>query len=458
MLCLGGVRMRGHVVQAVAAVLCAWAPGATGVDYYKLLGINEFADADEIKKAYRQASLKYHPDKYSGDPAEAQAIMVQVNDAFNCLKNPATRKMYEYYENDYESMAEYESQLKKEHLKDLYLYDANVHIVWHKNKDLKLKNMTRITVLNLYHPQDQDSVKHVAEFKRFGKMAEKSPDLRAAVVNCQLDQGLCHSFWKQMGRKAVPAFLIFSSLQTDENMATDFEVWDDEKFGFPTAKELARQARKLVAHQVVQADGAFLEANVTRNPRVTDSNYTGITVWVAWLYHSARCSKTDACDKTAPAVRQLSNELKGVARIVAVDCKVYKTSCRGHLESGASVLKAFIHRGSRHFVEAFRFDVQGKEPPEASALRGAALVLRYVLKPQVNLTYPDDPFRPAAALEPEAGVELASMDPKTMRVGQLKELLANLGAKCVGCSEKADFVARVLELRGEGGAGSSGEL
>lgn len=425
------------------------------MDFYKVLDITEFADADEIKKAYRKASLKYHPDKYSGDPAEAQAMMVQVNAAFQCLKNPATRKMYEYYENDYESMAQYEEQLKEERVKDLYLYDANVHIVWQRNFDQKLKNMTRITVLNLYDPSDRDSVKQVNEFKRFGKMAEKSSDLRAAVVNCGIDQGLaiCHKFWQQMGRREIPALLIFSSLQPDETTPTDFEVWNDEKFGFPTAKEIARQARKLVSHEVVQADGAFFEANVTRNP-VREADSTALTVWIAWLYHTARCAKTDICDKTAPSVRKLSQELKGIARIVAIDCKVHKTACRGHLD-GASALKVFVHRGSKHFVEAFRFDV-GEDPPEATALRGAAMVLKYVLKPQVNLTYPANPFRPeAAAEEAAAEVDLSSMDPRKMKVSQLRELLASLGAKCVGCSEKADFVARVLELRG---GGASGEL
>jgi len=445
---------------SVAGLLFGVLHTTRGADYYRLLGITEFADAEEIRKAYRQASLKYHPDKYSGDPAEAQALMVQINDAFNCLKNPATRKMYEYYEKDYESMAEYEAQLKKSNVKDLYLYDANVHIVWSKNKDEKLKNMTRITVLNLYHPNDRDSLKHVAEFKRFGKMAEKSMDLRAAVANCEADQGFCHSFWKLMGRRQVPAFLIFSSLQTDENSATDFEVWDDEKFGFPSAKELARQARKLVAHEVVQGDGAFLEANVTRNPRVGDANHTSVTVWIAWFYHSSRCSKTDACDKTAPAVRQLSNDLRGVARIVALDCKSYKTSCRGHLDSGASVLKAFVHQGSRHFVEAFRFDGGGREEPAAAlALRGASLVLKHIVRPQVNMTYPPNPFR-LEVVEEEltTSSDLRSMDPAKMKVGQLKELIVSFGAKCVGCSEKADFVARVRELQGAGTGTATAEL
>jgi len=60
------------------------------MDYYSLLGVNKNASADEIKKAYRKASMKHHPDR-GGDEAQFKKI----NEAYDTLSDPQKRQMHD---------------------------------------------------------------------------------------------------------------------------------------------------------------------------------------------------------------------------------------------------------------------------------------------------------------------------------------------------------------------------
>ncbi|MEX0386994.1 DnaJ C-terminal domain-containing protein [Spiribacter onubensis] len=62
-------------------------------DYYKTLGVNREASKDEIKKAYRRLARKYHPD-VSQEP-DAETKFKQVAEAYEVLKDPDKRKMYD---------------------------------------------------------------------------------------------------------------------------------------------------------------------------------------------------------------------------------------------------------------------------------------------------------------------------------------------------------------------------
>lgn len=63
-------------------------------DYYKILGVDKKATQDEIKKAYRKLTLKYHPDKNQGNK-EAEEKFKQVNEANDVLSDPEKRKKYD---------------------------------------------------------------------------------------------------------------------------------------------------------------------------------------------------------------------------------------------------------------------------------------------------------------------------------------------------------------------------
>lgn len=54
-------------------------------DYYESLGVEREANADDLKKAYRTAAMKYHPDRNPGD-AEAETKFKEVNEAYETIK------------------------------------------------------------------------------------------------------------------------------------------------------------------------------------------------------------------------------------------------------------------------------------------------------------------------------------------------------------------------------------
>jgi len=62
-------------------------------DYYKILGVSKSASRDEIKKAYRALSLKYHPDKNS-DP-NVNCKFSEISEAYEILGDPIKRQEYD---------------------------------------------------------------------------------------------------------------------------------------------------------------------------------------------------------------------------------------------------------------------------------------------------------------------------------------------------------------------------
>ena len=77
------------------------------IDYYKVLGVNKQADADEIKTAYRKLARKMHPDLNPNDK-EAHKKFQEVNEANEVLSDPEKRKKYDQYGKDWQHADQFE--------------------------------------------------------------------------------------------------------------------------------------------------------------------------------------------------------------------------------------------------------------------------------------------------------------------------------------------------------------
>ena len=71
---------------------------ATKRDYYEALGVPKNASEEEIKKAYRKAAMKHHPDRNQGDAAKvAEEKFKEAKEAYEMLSDAQKRAAYDQY-------------------------------------------------------------------------------------------------------------------------------------------------------------------------------------------------------------------------------------------------------------------------------------------------------------------------------------------------------------------------
>jgi molecular chaperone DnaJ len=66
-------------------------------DYYEVLGVSRTAAVEEIKSAYRQSALKWHPDRNPANKSEAEAKFRECTEAYSVLSDPQKRQIYDTY-------------------------------------------------------------------------------------------------------------------------------------------------------------------------------------------------------------------------------------------------------------------------------------------------------------------------------------------------------------------------
>lgn len=80
---------------------------ANFIDYYKVLGLEKTATAEDIKRAYRKLARKLHPDLNPNDPEAAKKFQ-QINEANEVLSDPENRKKYDKYGENWKHAEQFE--------------------------------------------------------------------------------------------------------------------------------------------------------------------------------------------------------------------------------------------------------------------------------------------------------------------------------------------------------------
>src|SRR5579864_7716931 len=66
-------------------------------DFYEVLGVARTSSVEEIKSSYRNAALKWHPDRNPENKEEAEVKFRECTEAYSVLSDPEKRQIYDQY-------------------------------------------------------------------------------------------------------------------------------------------------------------------------------------------------------------------------------------------------------------------------------------------------------------------------------------------------------------------------
>jgi len=321
-----------------------------GADYYEILGIDENADKDVIKKAYKAKSLEWHPDKCTSDKDECQTKFIEVSTAYEVLSDPEKRKTYN--EHGEEGLKEgggggQSGEQARQMFRQFFGRepDGNVRIVNQGGQmmfmeegepgpkediygDTSIDELTgdlwkayivdrdEPWAVMFYKPNDDDSVEAKPEYVKFGDTFKDF--LKVGAVNCRQQRETC----SEASITTFPAIRWFTEAQDK-----DPEVFE----GTITAKLLGKWASSLMTdHTTIVDDKHKLRAwlDNAQGPPVllfTDKSTTP-PMWKALSREfkgRAHLGVVPRCDKTGvfktPLQREFDVYIPQIIRLDPID-------------------------------------------------------------------------------------------------------------------------------------------
>ena len=195
-------------------------------NYYDIMGIQKNASEEEIRKAFKKLSLKFHPDRNLADRANAQKHYAKIATAYEVLSDPDKRRVYDRggeagvseFEQQKSNQKSYE-ELYKSHWqqrRQVYasLYTGTDVIELEMDNISRLFRRELIWIVNFYHP----TCSHCVDYKpEFISIAQKLAGIvTLAAINCSSNEELCEEY----DIKSYPTLMYFP-----ENTAAEPSIY-----------------------------------------------------------------------------------------------------------------------------------------------------------------------------------------------------------------------------------------
>lgn len=105
-------------------------------DYYAILGVTPSAEDVVIRAAYKALAQRYHPDRYKGNPLDAERLMKDINEAYAVLADTSNKRKYDEWYKQKNKQSEFKTDEEEELNKAMKAASADWEIACSIHSDL----------------------------------------------------------------------------------------------------------------------------------------------------------------------------------------------------------------------------------------------------------------------------------------------------------------------------------
>jgi len=274
---------------------------------YEMLGLTSDAESNEIRRAFRKLSLKFHPDKNPGDEI-ADANFKLINSAYDIIGDEAAREAFDSYAGQtFHSSWEYEQARMSGQVKgggDLYKSGIvrSLDAVTYKDMKQQVKHGGVVLLVKFFAGWCEHCQKMVPEVKKLASLLEDS--VVVAAVNCEKHSPICEKNQIQ----SYPTFKLWSRKQNIKG-----EVYEEEPSAIAIQRWINRRMKtKYIIFRSEEEFDEKIKHNRTRP-------------WlINWTTTAFYCPP---CEGIRGVLRDISYSLHGLVNVGEVDCKRLGQMC-----------------------------------------------------------------------------------------------------------------------------------